>query len=107
MFVVVTVVGVWLGWQLHFVSRRSQAINWVENDLGGLAIRSAWVLESPALARERPDVLQWQQLPFWRRWMGDETIVEIWIPEDAYNEANLNRLKRCFPEARVRPPSKL
>ena len=107
LFVVVTVLGIWLGWQLHFVSRRKQAINWLEKDLDGLVIYSSWVRDDPALARDRPDVLKWPQLPFWRRWLGDETIAEIWLPKDAYNDANLARLAKCFPEALLRDPSTL
>jgi hypothetical protein len=106
LFVVVTVFGIWLGWQLHFVTRRKQAINWLE-EAGGLAIHSSWVRDDPSLARDRPDVLNWPQLPFWRRWLGDETIVEIWIPKDAYNEANIARLAKCFPEAVLRDPKTL
>jgi hypothetical protein len=94
MFVVVTVVAVWLGWELKFVRERQ-----------------AWVQANKALIRPGEPVpvgsvvgmyidsgATQSYFPIWRRWLGDAPVPTIVFPEPWTNH---DSVKRLFPEAEL------
>ena len=77
LLVALTVVAVWLGWNVHVVRQRKAA------------------LAAPSVETWTPaSVLS---LPPWRRWFGDQA-VGIIVSDDPAHVVTLNRL---FPEAEV------
>lgn len=83
MFVVVTVVAVWLGWEMRFVSHRK-----------------AWLREHPAALQGwvgYPDAVT---IPAWRRWAGDAAIPAL-VWQDEWTKDDLETMHYLFPEAHV------
>jgi hypothetical protein len=96
MFVVVTVFAVWLGWELKFVRERDKSRRWIVENGGDISSIIAMTVDGSANVHfESP-----ANLPFWRRWMGDELIGSIWLAAEP-SEADIRRLRRQFPEAKV------
>lgn len=94
MFFVVTALSFclgWLGWELNYIRQRREMVSLIEQQ-GGSVYR--W--DRPRVYN--PVVREPKQLPFWRRWLGDERITEImlWGPT-AQDEKQL--VKDLFPEA--------
>jgi len=115
MFVLVTLVAIWLGWNVHVVRQRNDMTTWLSASGRGRAIvvseekfvrmRSS----SEALSRMRATLLSNDgsdvfeadpgKLPSrLRRWLGDKLYISIVI----YDKDDLDQVRRTFPEARVR-----
>ena len=79
MFLMVTVVAVWLGWELKFIRERQ-----------------AWLRENASLVdvSDESDA----HIPWWRKWLGDEPVPAIVFPPDWTDEDCAN-VARLFPEA--------
>jgi hypothetical protein len=94
MFVLVTILAVWLGWELHFVHARRAFVARLE-PLGFdyYADRSDFV--DPA---HRP----WKAArnSSWRQWLGDKNYSEIIIPAK-WSHEEVEHATRLFPEAKV------
>jgi hypothetical protein len=83
MFVVVTAVAIWLGWELKFIRDRKATIARMVADGSGSAI-------------PKPASLY----PSWRRRLGDELFGLIIVP-DAWTEGDAMAVKSLFPESRI------
>ncbi len=117
LLVVVTVFGVWLGYQLQAVRERAHLMNWIEGHGGivnrlksptpvtawprgrGLLIDSDIVLQVLVENRDR-------NIPTWREWLGDTAVSWIALPDGA-SQSDLERATALFPEAVVHPMPKL
>lgn len=88
MFVVVTVVALWLGWEVNFVRQRQ-----------------AWRREHAALTERpiktpNPSYVPKTTIPPWRIWMGDSYLSQIYFPPD-WTEQDRAYATRLFPEANL------
>ena len=92
MFVMVTVVAVWLGWELTFVRERRTALEWLKKN-GGFVVS---VAETKNNQVPPPEPVN--EIPIWRRWLGDEAMYFV-VPPDNATEDDLSRFQRLFPEA--------
>jgi len=101
--VVVTVFGIWLGWNAEIVRERTAMRNTIRRS-GGYIILDHAVLGP--LDKNGNDVIDNQlfdlvggdyQIPFVRRVLGDERVVFILVKE----KAGLDHIKRVFPECAV------
>jgi hypothetical protein len=96
LLVLVTVVGLVLGWELKFVRerqawKRSHAalIRQIEPVPVGTETKTGVAVLAHATA---------SGVPFWRRWLGDAPVSSIVLPEGATDHKNVQRL---FPEAEL------
>ena len=83
-FVVVTLLAVWMGWQAHIVRHRKEMLDWM--------IARQW-----AVVELGPD--QSPSLPWHRRLMGDREL-SIVIPDHGTHE-NQQEVQAAFPKARI------
>ena len=92
LFLVVTALAVWLGWELTIVRARSTYRQWLD-DNGGGSNTAEWV------AKHYPtEPAEHSRIPFWRQWMGDEPIYDVLVPFGS-SEEELADATRLFPEA--------
>jgi hypothetical protein len=100
LFLVVLLICVLLGWQLHIVRERRAMRKWVE-DNGGMVDTSQETRELWRSLEEgsKFDVLD-TGIPFLRKLLGDEAISAIGPPCSVTVEEEL-KLKKLFPEAAV------
>jgi hypothetical protein len=99
LFLVVTAVGVWLGWEAHVVRERKAALEEIQR-AGG----SSWTMADfcqlwDQLQEPRPKEAS-ATVPFVRAWFGDEPIPEIDVAHDA-PPGEEKRIAILFPEANV------
>jgi hypothetical protein len=86
LFVVVTVVALfsgWIGWRLNQARQR-------ENLLQSLRVDGARITRIPA-----------QSSPFMLRKFGTTYIGEILLPSSRFSNADINRVRATFPEAKI------
>ena len=88
LFVVVTVAGCWLGWQIHIVRERRGVLNHLRGGVGIVQI---------SVSGTRSEV----NIPFWRSWLGDEPIACLILPAKTFSRDDLRRVRSLFPEADV------
>ena len=104
LLVVVTVFCVWLGWEIHIVRGRQQALRWVK-DRGGwyseaLPVTAAdYICSQPARDKLR-EALNRTSISSVRGWFGDKAIFEIHMPNNATNADGL-RITSLFPGTKV------
>lgn len=95
LFVLVTLVGVWLGYQMSIVRER-QAL------LASIVARGGIVTETDPSAARMPDI---EDIPWYRRILGDRAVASIGmgaeIPSGVAYPATVGRVLRAFPEAEV------
>ncbi len=113
LFVVVTVLYVWMGWNVNLVQKRRAALSAIQSDLvtsltfdeGSASYRSnsekraqeiAWLL-SQRHVRDRFPSTGPCEVSMLRHWLGDEPIFKIVLKDDS----ELARVRRLFPEAEV------
>ena len=98
MFVVVTIFGVWLGWNLKIVLERKAVLRELADlDLEVPPVALDSLIEiSPFLARLLPRL----DVGFARRLFGDEPYYEIFLPEEMPPQL-IERVERAFPETRL------
>jgi hypothetical protein len=101
LFVLVTVVAVWLGLELRFVRERE---SWLQVNKALIRAREPIELQ-PIPARSVSVVGMWTysrptngSFPFWRKWLGDAPVEYIVFPEGWTDQ---ERVKRLFPEAEL------
>ncbi len=80
LFVVLTVFGVWLGWQVNIINARRT----FRREAYCSTSCNMDIYPEPA------------GVPFYRRWLGDEDILRI----DVLDSSQLQRAAELFPEAR-------
>lgn len=101
MFVVATLVCLWLGWELSVVRQRralrqelagNAAFNFVTADAMAVQVMVAPMGGVPVAS-----------VPRVRRWLGDEAIDQIWYLRhyEGFSESALKRIEATFPEAEV------
>jgi hypothetical protein len=92
LFVVVTVFGCWLGYELNWIRQRHEAIYWLE------ASSDSWYAPSQTGAKVQADP------PWSLRLFGERAIVGIGMDRQQFTGLvpySPTELKRLFPEARV------
>ena len=95
MFVVVTVLALWLGWELKFIRERQKMRQWLFDHDG--AAGTAW---DAGMAEDAV------KIPVWRRWLGDEPTALVAL-DDKSAAAHEGRARRLFPEAIILRMSEL
>ena len=86
MLIAVTIFAVWLGWELSYIRERQ-----------------AWIRENTSVviiyAVRFPSDPTWRgaHIPWWRRWMGDEAVVDFIFPEQWKHE-KIDQALHLFPE---------
>jgi hypothetical protein len=86
LFVAVTVAALflgWIGWRLNQARQR-------ENLLQSLGVDGARITRIPA-----------QSSPFMLRKFGTTYIGEILLPSSKFSDADINRVRAIFPEAKI------
>jgi hypothetical protein len=92
MFLAVTVLAVWLGWELKFVRERQAWVHLKQQRFTFIETESEWQGPRPASA----------SIPFWRRLLGDEAVIVIHLRSDTVQDkAEWEQAKRLFPEAQI------
>lgn len=98
-FVVVTVFGIWLGWQLNVVRHRREMAKAMDEANVFLTssprVRQA-ILDYYARNPERPR--KSLSIPYYRRWLGDEATFLIAVSWTPYE---VDQVAEVFPEAEV------
>ena len=111
LFVAVTVICVWLGWNLNTVRERQKIRNWVVANGGTVVVGEKsfiWfvfmVSSNGHMGRARKfDFERLEQqcvVPLQRRWLGDEEVYCIFMPFTA-NEADVRQAIACFPGSEI------
>jgi hypothetical protein len=86
-FVVLTLVATWLGWNLQIVRERQRIRTWVEEQDGEFAD------EGPFGEKSEPTLI--------RRLLGDKVAHTIWVELGTLSPGELDELQRAFPEAEL------
>lgn len=89
LFVVVTICGVWLGWNLYLVRRREAALKYL----------SAASVVIPA--SEAMPLKPWRSLPLGWEWLGAKPILKIEVFKRHQSDRDVAELERLFPEASI------
>jgi hypothetical protein len=97
MFLLVTSFSLWLGWQTWIVRERSAMRDWLDANGG----RVSPTMQGTQLDHEPFIFEQVNTLPFWRRWLGDQSIAAVSLPDFPPPTEQVERAKRLFPEAKV------
>jgi len=104
LFVVTTLVAIWLGWELKVVRDRQTAKTWIL-ELGGFV--EPWV-EEPRFVKvgapgDEPWRKKWSRVSRLRTWLGDEPICHISLVDSDATWEQCERIAHQFPEAFVVP----
>ena len=100
MFVVVTMLACWLGWQVNIVHQRKALLRSVKQEGGW----SMGYLDSYEERGIRTNMFPPQhRLPAWRLWLGDKSICHIAFRDESMRK-EADRARELFPEAEVWPP---
>jgi hypothetical protein len=96
MFVGVTLTAMsisWSIWELKFVRDRQALIQRLNQDptVGGAYPASGDIYAKTPV----------ETIPFWRRWLGDRTIHVVVVSSDQFSQAEIQLVRRLFPEARI------
>jgi hypothetical protein len=83
MLLLVTVFGVWLGWELNFIRERQ-----------------AWIRDNEQALMPKPGSTREASIPWWRNSLGDRAIPSILVAMDASAQER-EQLQSLFPEAEV------
>ncbi len=96
MFLLVTVIAVWLGWELKFIRERKRFLALLDQyRMAEMEAASSRLVPSAIYipAFDEPTI------PFWRRWLGDEAQGMILLPGNT-TEVQLQTARELFPEAK-------
>ena len=92
LFVVVTVVCVWIGWNINIVRQRKIAIAEI-GELGGGPVYGENLSPQEVASYGLP------QISFWRSWLGDKAVVQLILPcEYQEDKEKSERIVALFPE---------
>jgi len=105
MFVVVTVICVWLGWNVNIVRERELLLKSLETDeslsFDPFRTRFSNVTKwnfsvSEISSMKRSGV----SIPWFRRMLGDQAVMMLTLPQ-SMSESDILRFKSAFPEALI------
>jgi len=100
MFVIVALLGVWLGLEVRNVRRRADVLKWLDE-------RRPVYRETTITVFEQNEYKRWYyriddaNLSWVRRFLGDHRVSSVDYPTEAKSE-ELDRVKAAFPEADFR-----
>jgi hypothetical protein len=99
-FIVLTALCCWLAWEASVVRQRQFVLKEIRSKAAYQVI-SASVIAGDVSGSNNEVVAT---IPFMRRWLGDHAIQEIAYTRElqGFSEADLSRLARMFPEAKLR-----
>lgn len=100
LFILITVLCCWLGWQASIVHQRKQTLHEMQqNGAFQFMLADAYAQVYPPNAPN----LRLARIPVVRVWLGDEPVQIIYYTAhlQGYSEAELDRLTRTFPEAEL------
>jgi len=92
MFVVVTLLALALGHEVNLIRERREFREWVRTEwqhAGREDCYRSWCGNRPPI-------------PFWRKWLGDEPMDVLPLPEAA-TSYHADEARRLFPEGAIRP----
>jgi hypothetical protein len=93
MLLLVTLFCVWLAWQVRVVRDRQAMRVLIKERRSIVTTLKDW---QPPLGATPPKI----SVPFWRKWMGDEPIIEV-ILSHKLDSAEMEQVRALFPEAQV------
>lgn len=102
MFIVVTAICCWLGWESSVVRGRQALLKELRSKPSvEVTSASQWSASHPPGAVPPPD--RRESVSFLRRWLGDEAIVEIGYSQhyQSLSAEELQRVAKVLPEARL------
>lgn len=97
LFVVVTVLACWLGWNLNIMRQRNQAMARIVSENGQVITYDEFEKMVPAVRGK----ISTRQLPIGLRLLGTNPVAFINVPGESFTEHEADRIDRLFPEARV------
>ena len=100
LLVVVTVFCVWLGWEMHIVRGRRQALRWVEQN-GGSHFGEEDRSRLSGFYNVNNVIPPVDSISTIRRWLGDRLIDRIIMPKTAVPE-DFDRVRKFFPASEIR-----
>jgi hypothetical protein len=89
LFVVVTVFGIWLGWELESIRARKEFLATDPARIAGMAYEEIYA-----------PLIPYPTIPFWRAWLGDKPQATINISSTSPIE-DFERAKGLFSEALI------
>jgi hypothetical protein len=96
MFLMVTVLAVWLGWELKFIRERRDFLALLDRyRMAEIEAARGRAVSTAVLTPSYEDAI----VPFWRRWLGDEAQSVILLPGNT-SETHLQQARSLFPEAK-------
>ncbi len=95
LFVVMTLLGCWLGYQHNWVRKRNNMRAWVIERHGSVETVKDWGTADYDAELELPGPIE---IPWCRKILGDEAVVSVGLPFDA-SEDEIQRASLLFPEA--------
>ena len=110
MFLVVTVLALWLAWEPNIVRERQVALTWIRDyQIGYLLLEEDWqtpenrtLIENLKTAcPERVAPTTRLRVPYIREVLGDKIIVAIGLK----SKGDLSRIQSLFPEASILVPA--
>jgi hypothetical protein len=96
MFLMVALFSVWLGREAWIVRERSTMRRWLEENDGSASPTMQLVHDTEPFVFE-----PFNTLPFWRRWLGDQSIATVNFSVYPSPSEDIERAKRLFPEAKI------
>ncbi len=90
MFVIVTILCIWFGWNLNKVRQRSTALTYLKQD--GADVR---------LPADGWPMKPWHTVPLSLRLLGAEPVTRIVLPKGRYTYGDVTRVTELFPEAEI------
>jgi hypothetical protein len=90
MLVVITVIAVWLGWNLSRVRQREATIVFLKNSGMSVAYPTTAALQIPP----------WKHLPFGWRILGAKPVRTVYLPQQ-FKEVDREQVRGLFPEAAI------
>jgi hypothetical protein len=97
LFVVVTLFGCWLGWNLHRVREREQ----VQHDIGWRGARILTPGFHNQVNQWKPKLVSKKTLPTIWAFLGAEPLGSIVLPEQEFTDDDCRRIQSLFPESEV------
>jgi len=88
MFLVITAIAIWLGWELQSIRKRKSLIQEIVG-AGGL-VGATYDLD--------PEGGYHGTIPLWRYWLGDVEVIFVAVADEATTE-EFRRVGSAFPEA--------